>query len=164
MYNRFLTYLLSNDAERCVSKLGVILRKAIWPVMRLFVPLTTPTKLCVIHRADMPKGPVIFASTHGFKEDAEDALLVSNRPCYILIGSLSQVFKSIQGISAWAVGAILVNRMEKESRRSAKEKLIRALQLGANVIIFPEGTCSTQRNDYPTGIFYVCYQSKRKRE
>lgn len=52
----------------------------------------------------MPKTPVIFAATHGFKEDIGDTLITVERQSYILIRSLSQIFRSFDGISAWAAG------------------------------------------------------------
>ncbi len=146
MYNRFLEYMLDNSPERCITKAGIIARKAISPLLRLVVPFTTPTKLKVVRRAKMPHAPVIFTATHGFKEDAEDTLLTAGRQAYILIGSLTQIFRSFQGISAWAAGAVLVDRMDKASRRASKRKLICALNLGASVIIFPEGTWNKSPN------------------
>lgn len=146
MYNKFLEYLLDNSPERCISKTGIMVRKTIGPVVRLVVPFTTPTKLEVVRRAKMPDAPVIFAATHGFKEDIEDTLLTAGRSAYILIGSLTQIFRSFQGISAWAAGAVLVDRLDKGSRSASKQKLIRALNLGASVIIFPEGTWNKSPN------------------
>lgn len=147
MYNRFLKYLLSYDPEECISRAGIRVLKMINPIIRLFIPLTTPTKLIVDRRAAVPKSrPAIFVSTHGFKEDIEDALLLANRQAYILIGSLSQIFRSFQGITAWAAGTVLVDRDDKRSRAASREKLIRALNLGANVIIFPEGTWNKSPN------------------
>ena len=147
MYNKFLEYLLSYDPEKCISKAGIRVRKIINPVIRFFIPLTTPTQLVVDRRAAIPKNqPVIYASTHGFREDIEDALLMANRQAYILLGSLSQIFKSFQGITAWLAGAVLIDRDDKRSRAAAREKLIRALKLGANIIIFPEGTWNKSPN------------------
>lgn len=147
IFNHFLRYLLSYDPENCISSAGIRVRQIINPAIRFFIPLTTPTKLIVERRAAVPKKcPTIFVSTHGFKEDAEDALLLANRQAYILIGSLSQIFKSFQGITAWAAGVVLVDRDDKRSRAAAREKLIRALNLGANIIIFPEGTWNKSPN------------------
>lgn len=146
MHNRFLEYLLDNCPERCISKAGVTVRKIFSPVIRLVIPFATPTRLTVVRRAKMPHAPVIFAAAHGFKEDVEDTLLTAGRQAYILIGSLTQIFKSFQGISAWAAGTVLVDRMDKASRAASKRKLIRALDLGASVIIFPEGTWNKSPN------------------
>lgn len=146
MYNKFLEYLLDNSPERCISKAGVTVRRLLGPIIRLVIPFTTPTKLTVVRRAKMPHTPVIFAASHGFKEDVEDTLLTAGRQAYILIGSLTQIFKSFQGISAWAAGTVLVDRLDKASRRASKRKMIRALNLGASVIVFPEGTWNKSPN------------------
>jgi len=162
MYNRCLDYLLSLDPQRCISRTGIRLRKIINPIIRFFIPLTTPTRLVVVRRAKIQKNrPVIFASTHGFKEDIEDALLLANRQAYILIGSLSQVFKSSQGIAAWATGTVLVDRDDKRSRVAAREKLILALSLGANIIIFPEGTWNKSPNLLMNRLFPGVYDIAR---
>lgn len=146
MYNKFLEYLMDNDPSTGVSKIGIRFRKIISPLVRLAVPFTIPVKLHVIRRAKMPKRPIIFASAHGFKEDAECTLVTANRCAYMLIGALEQVFRSFQGVTAWLVGPILVNRLDKESRKASKEKAIRAINFGASLIIFPEGTWNKSPN------------------
>lgn len=92
MYNKFLKYLLENDPKRTISKYGIIIRRIVNPIIRLVMPITTIIKLKILHRAKIPKQPVIFAATHGFKEDIVDTYVVANRQAYILIGSLSQIF------------------------------------------------------------------------
>lgn len=153
MYNKFLTYLLDNSPKKTISKHGTLLRKIINPVIRFAIPFTTKTKFRIIRRAKMPNGPVIFCSTHGFKEDIVDAVVIAKKQSYILIGSLSQVFYSFDGIASWANGCILVDRLNKESRKSCKEKMIRALNLGSSILIFPEGTWNKSPNQMTSGLF-----------
>lgn len=157
MYNKVLEYLLDYDAEKTISKSGVWLRKIISPVLRLAVPLTLKTKLKVVRKESLPEVPVIFASTHAFKEDIEDAVILADRQAFILIGSLSQIFRTIEGFTAWAAGLILVNRSDKESRKAAKRKMLRALTLGSSVIIFPEGTWNKSPNQMMSGLFPGVY-------
>lgn len=157
MYNKVLEYLLDYDAEKTISKSGVRIRKIISPVLRLAVPLTLKTKLKVVRKEALPKVPVIFASTHAFKEDIEDAVILADRQAFILIGSLSQIFRTIEGFTAWAAGLILVNRSDKESRKAAKRKMLRALALGSSVIIFPEGTWNKSPNQMMSGLFPGVY-------
>lgn len=146
MYHKYLEYLLDNRPEKTISQLGIRVRRAVNPVVRAVVPLTIRTKLRVVHRAKMPDAPVIFAATHGFREDAEYSLLTARRQAYMLIGSLSQIFRSMDGIKAWVSGTILVDRTDKESRRAAKEKMIYALKSGASILIFPEGAWNISPN------------------
>lgn len=146
MYNKFLEYLLDNSPNAGISRIGIRFRKIISPLVRFVIPFTTPTKLQIIRRSQMPNRPIIFAATHGFKEDIEDTLLNVNRCAYILIGALKQIFMTFQGVTAWLVGLIFVNRLDKDSRKASKDKMIRAIQLGASIIIFPEGTWNKSPN------------------
>ena len=157
MYNKSLEYLLDYRPEKTLSKTGSTLRKLIYPVARLAMPFMLPTKLEITRAAKMPDRPIIFASTHGFKEDINDAMMIAGRQAYILIGSLSQIFKSMDGYAAWLVGTILVDRMDKESRVASKEKMIRALEMGSSVIIFPEGTWNKSPNQMVSGLFPGVY-------
>ncbi len=107
MYNKYLEYLLDNDPRKVISRRGIAVRKALNPLVRMALPLTTGTKLVIVRRGKLPSSPVISAASHGFKEDSVDTLLLTDRLAYILIGSLSQIFKSADGIWAWVAGMIL---------------------------------------------------------
>lgn len=157
MYNKVLEYLLEYDAEKTISKIGVRIRKLVSPILRFAVPVTIKTKLKVVRKESLPEVPVIFASTHAFKEDIEDAVILADRQAFILIGSLSQIFRTIEGFTAWAAGLILVNRSDNKSRKAAKRKMLRALALGSSVIIFPEGTWNKSPNQMMSGLFPGVY-------
>lgn len=157
MYNKCLEYLLDNDPQKTISKHGIAVRKIFNPLLRIVIPFTTPTKLIIVRRARLPKRPIIFAASHGFKDDVGYTLITANRQAYILLGSLPQVFNTFEGICAWAVGTILVNRIDKDSRHASKEKMIRAINLGASVIIFPEGTWNTSPNKLVGDLFPGVY-------
>lgn len=163
MYNKFLEKYLDYAPEKVVSKKGVWIRKVISPVLRFVVPFVTPnSKLTVVRRAKLPKQPVIFAATHGFREDCEHTMVMAGRQVYILNGSLSQVFKSFDGITAWLVGMIIVDRTDKESRSSSIEKLVRVLELGSSVIMYPEGTWNKSPNELVSGLFPGIYDVAQK--
>lgn len=157
MYNKFLEYLLDLRPEKTLSKAGIHLRKIFNPIIRAAVPFKIKTRLRVLHRAKMPDTPVIFAATHGFREDIEYSLLTADRHAYILIGSLSQIFRSFDGLTAWASGTILVDRMNKDSRRAAKEKMIHAIRSGASILIFPEGAWNISPNMVMNHLFPGVY-------
>lgn len=158
MYNKFLERLLDEDPKKTISKSGIRVRKIISPILRRIVPLITPnSKLVVLRRAKMPNKPVIFAATHGFREDAEHTVVMAGRQAYVLNGSLSQVFKSFDGITNWIVGMILVDRADKKSRVAAKNKMIYALKSGASIIMFPEGTWNKSPNELISGLFPGIY-------
>lgn len=157
MYNKCLEYLLDLKPENTLSKTGIRVRKFVNPVIRALVPFKIKTKLRVVHRAKMPDRPIIFAATHGFREDVEYSLLTANQHAYILIGSLSQIFRSFDGLTAWASGTILVDRTDKKSRASAKEKMIYALNSGTNILMFPEGAWNISPNMVMNHLFPGVY-------
>lgn len=163
MYNKFLEKYLDYAPEKVISKKGVVIRKIISPVLRFVVPFVTPnSKLTVVRRAKLPKQPVIFAATHGFREDCEHTVIMAGRQAYILNGSLSQIFKSFDGITAWLVGMVIIDRTDKESRASSIDKLVRVLKLGSSVIMYPEGTWNKSPNELVSGLFPGIYDVAQK--
>ena len=160
MYNKFLEKYLDYAPEKVISKKGIVVRKIISPVLRFAVPFATPnSKLTVVRRAQMPKKPVIFAATHGFREDVEHTVVMANRQAYMLNGVPSQLFHSFDGITAWLAGMIIT---DKESRRSSVKKLVRVLELGSSVIVYPEGTWNKSPNELVSGLFPGIYDVAQK--
>lgn len=159
MNHFYFRYLLSNDPRRTVSPWGIRLRKLVHPLLIRVAPLFSRRRLVVVRRAAVPSGrPIIFAATHGFKDDALFTLLTVQRHAYLLFGSLPQFFGSSDGLSAWLNGAILVDRRDKASRHASKEKMVRALALGADLIYYPEGTWNKSENQLVLQLFPGIYE------
>lgn len=163
MYNKFLEKYLDYAPEKVVSKKGVVIRKIISPVLRFVVPFVTPnSKLTVVRRAKLPKQPVIFAATHGFREDVEHTVVMAGRQAYMLNGVPKQLFHSFDGITAWLAGMVIIDRTDKESRSSSIDKLVRVLELGSSVIMYPEGTWNKSPNELMSGLFPGIYNVAKK--
>ena len=163
MYNKFLEKYLDYAPEKVVSKKGIVIRKIISPLLRFVVPFVTPnSKLTVVRRVKLPPKPVIFAATHGFREDVEHTVVMAGRQAYMLNGSMSQVFKSFDGITAWLAGMVIIDRTDKESRSSSIDKLVRVLELGSSVIMYPEGTWNKSSNELISGLFSGIYDVAQK--
>jgi len=158
MYNKFIDRLLDNDPKKVLSKGSIRARKIISPVLRFAIPFVTPnSKLKVLRRAKLPNQPVLFAPTHGFREDIEHTVVMAKRQAYVLNGSLTQLYRFIDGITSWLAGVIPIDRTKKESRASAKKKIVYALELGASVIMYPEGTWNKSPNQLMSGFFPGIY-------
>ena len=165
MYNGFMKYLLSNDPDKTVSEKGMKLRKLINPAFKSLIPLSIRQKIKVQSRAKMPDDrPIIFASTHGFREDVEAAVVAAgkNKHAYILIGSLKQVFHAKEGIYAWINGTVLVDRTDPDSRAASKDKMRKVLSLGGNIIMYPEGTWNISPNKLVAGLFPGVYDTAKE--
>ena len=80
----------------------------------------------------------------------------------MLYGSLPDFFYSIDGIALWLNGTVLVDRKDKKSRSSALDKMGRVIDLGGNILMFPEGVWNKSKNNlvlklYP-GIYKLAKQ------
>lgn len=147
MYNAFLNYLLDNNPEKVLSKTGIRVRKLINPIIRFIGPFTTKYKLKVVKRAKLSKDkPLIFAPTHGFKDDVIFTVVTIPYHAYILFGSLPQFYHTFDGITAWLNGVVMIDRTDKESRKASKVKMEYAIEKGANLLIFPEGVWNKTEN------------------
>ncbi len=80
MYNKILEPFLDNDPKRRITKTGIQIRKVLFPIFRMIIPFTVRRKMVIISRGKVPKKePIIFVSTHEFREDAEAAYLAAGR-------------------------------------------------------------------------------------
>lgn len=148
MKNEFLKYLLKNEPTSVISKRGIAVRKSISPLIRnVIAPMSSKNKYIIERNKNLPKDkPLIFAATHGLKDDIACGISAAGRHAYLLFGSLPDFFGTIDGPSLWLNGVILVDRKNKQSRRAAKPKMNYALSLGTNILMFPEGTLNKTEN------------------
>ena len=147
MYNWYLEYLKNYEPKKVVSASGVKLRKVLHPAIYAFAPMTTKNKLRIVRKEPLPKErPIIFACTHGFKDDILFSVMMAKIHAYVLIGGLGHFYNTMDGVTLWLNGTVIVDRQDKASRRAAVQKMIRAISLGANMIIFPEGLWNKTEN------------------
>lgn len=140
MYNKCFEYLLNNDPKKVISKNGIKIRKVINPVFLKIVPLTTKSKLTIEKREDIVNDrPIIYAATHGFRDDIAFTLMTIDKPVYLLYGSIPDFYKSVDGFALWLNGTIIVDRKDKESRKAAIEKIKYAIDLSSDILMYPEG-------------------------
>lgn len=145
--NQYLSYLTNNDPKRTISKVGLHFRKVIYPlVRRLSGPLTDVEG--ILEKAEtMPSGPKIFAVTHTYsREDIAWAISLSGEQSYLLTNAWRELLYTSDGWVLWASGIILVDRYDKANRRASIEKAKRVLELGGNVMIFPEAVWNMSEN------------------
>jgi 1-acyl-sn-glycerol-3-phosphate acyltransferase len=132
--------------------------------MRLILIFANPYKLHIIRKAEMPKDkPVIYASTHGFKDDTLNAIVLTSKPSYILLAALDEFYNTIDGILAWLIGVILVDGTDKGSRAASLAKMELAMEYEASILMFPEGawnlTDSLLVQKLYSGIYNLATQS-----
>lgn len=147
MYNFFLTYLLNDNPDKVLSKIGIRIRRVVNPLIRKIAPATSKNKLIIVDERPLPEDtPLIFCPCHGFKDDVLFSIVTIGKPAYILFGSLPQFYHTMDGVIAWLNGVIMVDRTNKKSRHAAVAKMVQAIKWGANLMVFPEGVWNKTPN------------------
>ena len=100
----------------------------------------------VLNKENLPKTekPVIYAVNHTNSHDIPTVSEVIGRHHYVLLGK--QSLKFIDRIAFRLNGVIYVNRKSKKSKLNSKNKMIKYLINGKNILMFPEGTWNTTPN------------------
>lgn len=148
MYNKYLEFLLDNDPKKVMSARGLRIRKIMNPLVRnVIAPLSSKNKFHIEKNNNLPKNrPIIFAATHGLKDDIAAGLCAAGRHTYLLFASLPDFFGTIDGPALWLNGVMLLDRKNKKSRRAAKAKMEYAIALGTDILMYPEGTLNKTEN------------------
>ena len=132
---------LSYNPEKTISRKGIIIRNYIYPLSMAGLRILDPYKLNIERKIEKPVGkPVMYMSTHSFKEDIVNAFLTVNGKGYVLFGPIRQFLRTFDGIKLLISGTVIVDRDDIKSRQASKKKMARVFSLGANMIVFPEGT------------------------
>lgn len=157
--NHLLQYLTSNDPQKTISKSGVLLRRLFYPlVKRLSGPLTEVQGV-LVKSASIPRGPKIFAVTHTYsREDVAWGISFAGEQSFLITNARQELLETSDGYALWASGVILVDRHDKENRRASLEKAKRVLNLGGNVMIFPEGVWNMSPNLLVRKLFSGVYR------
>ncbi len=155
-----LSYLMENDPDMVLSKKGIERRKKVNKVIKTIGHKFLSSDQIIENRNNLkdinnnepdngialPDEPVIWAPNHGFKDDALATVLSIYRNAYFLFGSLPQFYNTVDGITSWLNGAILINRKNKSSKQASLDKCKKAIDLGTDLIIFPEGVWNKSPN------------------
>ena len=164
--SRLFGRLLDNDPDVVLSEKSIRLRrKYIHKLIISIGPQFLNGKILIKENiAELPTDrPIIFAPNHGFLEDAISSILIAEQHAYFVFGSLPQFFNTFNGIASYLNGSILVNRKNKASRQAVIDKAVRALELGANLILYPEGVWNKTANkltlEYWPGIIKIAKKS-----
>lgn len=157
-----LSYLLDNNSEIAILDKDIRRCRKFHPIFKMFGPffLSNPQTFenrNFLRNPDwvetepdteiiLPSEPVIWASNHGFKDDALGSVLAAKRNAFILFGSLPQFYNILDGITAFLNGVVMFNRKVSASRQSVIAKSVKVMQGGTDLIVFPEGVWNKSPN------------------
>lgn len=177
-----LSYLVDPDPEKVISAKGIVRRRKLnWIIKSLGVRfLTNPqilenrnflknpqaTEIAPDPGIIVPDEPVIWVANHAFKDDVLATILAAKRHAYILVGSMPQFYNTFDGVTAWINGVVMTNRNSVASRHSSVPKVVKAMQLGADIMMFPEGVWNKSPNalllDLWPGIYHIACETGAK--
>jgi len=142
-----ITKVMEWDVEHFTSPAGMSIRKFINPIFRRALKLGTKRKIIVEKYPKLEKGvPYIFCSSHSFDDDLIAALCTIDRAAYFLAGTSEQIRYNPKMYAGWLNGMIYVNRLDTQSRKDSVEKMVKVLEMGCSILMFPEGGWNNTEN------------------
>lgn len=88
---------------------------------------------------ELPNEPVLWTMNHSFKDDVLASVLSVSRPFSMFFGSLPQFYNTFDGVLAYNLGSIVINRKSKESKIASQEKAKKVIDNGLDIMMAPEG-------------------------
>lgn len=151
--NRRWLHWLDNDPDVAVSEKEVCFRRRFYKVLQRVGPsvlkcrqvfenrrqLDNPASMEPDGGVALPDRPVIFVSNHGFHDDVLATVLAAGRHAYPVVGSLPLQYNTLDGFASALVGGVCVNRSNKNSRSYFLAKALKAMEYGADLLLWPEG-------------------------
>jgi 1-acyl-sn-glycerol-3-phosphate acyltransferase len=152
-YKEFISvyYKLRDKEDRCLyNRLSVRQRQILHPLLleiyRIKNRLGGFSYEIIGDKRSKTDKPVIFAVTHVGKFDIEVVSEAIKTHYYLLSGDFEHLQGTVDAPFLALNGVIYFNERVAKDRQSAKERMIRLLQEGGNLMYFPEGTWNLSPN------------------
>lgn len=130
--------LLTDKPQKVITKKSIRLRKT-FPIIKLVSPGFMKFRQVIeSKRPVLSEEPVIWCANHSFKDDVA-ATIRAARFGYVFFGSMPIFCNTTDGFGVWLNGTVLCNRKLRESRRRAYQVALKVLDMGTDLLIFPEG-------------------------
>jgi len=171
--NKKYMYLLDNDPEVAVKLKDIEFRRKFYKILqkyghlalkceqkienRNFIENPDSTNVSEDNGIVLPEKPVIFVANHGFRDDILATVLAAKRHAYIYLGSLPEFYNTSNGVAMNLVGTVMMNRKSKASKMASLEKVKRVMDLGTDVIVFPEGGWNKSINEITLPLWHGIY-------
>ena len=153
LLNKRYLHWLDNDPEKAVYEKEIKFRRKFYKLLKLVGPsmlectqvyenrktLNNPDSTEADEQIKLPDKPVIFVANHGFHDDVLASVLAANRHPYIIWGSIPLLYNTFNGFASSLVGAVCVNRKNKNSRNASIPKAKKVMEYGTDILMFPEG-------------------------
>lgn len=136
--------------ERCPIKY-VGLKKRIRPLLRCILFIQRKLKgqtIEFIHQEQPRKSsPIVFVVSHIGKYDFEIINEFVHKHFHVIASDFMNMYGNINGLFMQANGVIFVDVDSKSDRENSRKMMLKVLEAGDNMMIFPEGTWNLSENE-----------------
>lgn len=136
----------------------VILRKIFRPLLRIGLGVQRKINglsVEMLNEVKFPENrPVIFALTHIGKWDFEIVNEQIKEQFFVIAADFIHMYGTMSGFFMNMNGVIYVDEEDREDRANTKKLMVKLLQSGRNLMIFPEGTWNFFENEIIRDIAY----------
>lgn len=126
------------------------LKKHLRPLLRtvLFIQRKLKRQTVEFISRELPEvsSPIVFAVTHIGKYDFEIVNEVIKNHFHIIASDFMHMYGNINGFFMEANGVIFMDIDSKEDRENSRKMMLKVLEQGDNMMIFPEGTWNLSEN------------------
>lgn len=156
--NIYLPRLKNLNVRNFTSDFGIKARRLAMPLIYKIINKTSNYDINIENYPKLEKDkPYIFTPNHGFADDIEITLATLDRNAYVLMGSIDQVNYNPELYGAYLNGMIVMDIMDKEKRKEAYQKMLRILNSGTSILMYPEGSWNVSENNIVNPLYYGPY-------
>ena len=128
----------------------ISLKKHLRPLLRtvLFIQRKLKRQTVEFINRELPEvsSPIVFAVTHIGKYDFEIVNEAIKKHFHIIASDFMHMYGNINGFFMEANGVIFMDIDSKEDRENSRKMMLKVLEQGDNMMIFPEGTWNLSEN------------------
>lgn len=128
----------------------ISLKKHLRPLLRtvLFIQRKLKRQTVEFISRELPEvnSPIVFAVTHIGKYDFEIVNEAIKKHFHIIASDFMHMYGNINGFFMEANGVIFMDIDSKEDRENSRKMMLKVLEQGDNMMIFPEGTWNLSEN------------------
>lgn len=128
----------------------ITIKKNLRPLLRVILYIQRKLKKQTVEfiNRELPEvsSPIVFVVTHIGKYDFEIVNEAIKNHFYIIASDFMNMYGNINGFFMEANGVIFMDIDSKEDRENSRKMMLKVLEQGDNMMIFPEGTWNLSEN------------------
>ncbi len=138
---------LNKNLKNFTSDFGISLRKVIRPSIQKLLMTKTDRNVLNPKKINASKeDTIMFVSSHSIEQDLIATYVTVDRNFYTVMGTIEQIKNYPKIFFAWLHGLIVVDRHNKESKKTINEKQVRVHNKGTSTLICAEATYNNSEN------------------